>query len=124
MDGASDSTNDYIEDRFVLDPNSAVLLKEITEDMRIWTEMQGMRPWSNGLTSARLENSATFKKHGIRPVTTDKSKRLMEQLNHRTATEVPSKPVVYRGIRWRNADEPMGFDPSDVEAPEFAQEPI
>lgn len=120
----SDPANEYIESRFVLDPNSRVLAKEITEDLNLWLTMNSMNAWSKGLTLARLTSSATFKKHGIRPARSDKSKRLLEQLDLKFDTEVPSKPVVYRGIRWRKQDEPMGFDPSEVKAPEFAEELI
>lgn len=119
---SSDPTNEYIEDRFVLDPDSAVLVREINEDLNIWLDMHSMRSWSPNLSASRLAQSALFQDHGIKPTRADKSKRLLDQLDTRTATEIPPKPVVYRGIRWRRTDEPMGFDPSSTQVPDTIEE--
>lgn len=120
----SDPTNEYIEDRFVLDPNSAILVKEVNEDINTWLMMNSMKTWSKNLTSSRLPNSASFKNQGIKPVQADRSKKLIEQLDLKFDTEVPSKARIYRGLRWRKTGEPMGFDPTLVHTPEFAEDLI
>lgn len=118
----SDPTNEYIEDRFVLDPTSAVLVKEINEDLNLWLATHAMRTWSSTLTASRLAQSASFHRHGLKPARADKTRALLASLDVKTGVDIPAKPVVYRGIRWRKSEEPMGFDPLDVATPEFAEE--
>ena len=120
----ADPTNEYIESRFVLDPNSAVLVAEVTEDINNWLMMNSMKSWSKNLASSRLPNSQLFRQHGIRQVMTDKTKKLLDQLDLKFDPDIPSRPRVYRGIRWRKQGEPMGFDPTNTPTPEFAQELI
>lgn len=120
----ADPTNEYIQERLVLDPNSAVLAKELNEDISNWLMMNSMKSWSRNLAATRLVQSATFQKHGIRQIVTDRTKKLMGQLDLKFDTEVGSKVRVFRGIRWRKQNEPMGFDPTDTPTPEFAQELI
>lgn len=120
----SDPTNEYVEDRFVLDSNSAVLVKEVTEDINNWLMMNSMKTWSKNLTSSRLPSSATFKNNGVKMVMTDRSKKLLDQLDLKYETEIPARPRVIRGVRWRKSGEPMGFDPTEVHTPEFAEDLI
>ena len=120
----ADPTNEYIDDRLVLDPESAVLVKEVNEDINNWLMMNSMKTWSKNLTATRLAQSATFKKYGLKPVIADRSKKLMEQLDLKFNTELSSKARVIRGIRWRKQNEPMGFDPTNTPTPEFAEELI
>lgn len=120
----ADPTNEYIESRFVLDSNSAVLVAEVTEDINNWLMMNSMKSWSKNLASSRLPNSQLFRQHGIRQVMTDKTKKLLDQLDLKFDPDVPSRPRVYRGIRWRKQGEPMGFDPTNSPTPEFAEDLI
>lgn len=118
----SDPTNDYIEDRFVLDWDSVVLVKEINEDLNVWLELHSMRTWGATLSASRLSQSALFQDHGLKPVRATKTRALVDQLDMRTDTEIPPKPMVYRGIRWRRTDEEMGFDPAEVRVPDTVEE--
>ena len=118
----ADPTNEYIEDRFVLDPNSAVLVKEVTGDIGDWLMMNSMKSWSGGLSTARLSNSALFSKNGVKLVIATRTKKLLEDLDLKFDSEVPSKARVIRGIRWRRADEPIGFNPSEAVVPDTIEE--
>lgn len=118
----SDPTNDYIESRFVLDSGSSVLVSEVTEDINGWLMMNSMKSWSRALASSRLPNSDLFSRHGITITIARKTAALESRLDKRFDSEVPSKARVFHGIRWRRADEPIGFDPSEAAVPDTIEE--
>src|SRR5699024_6273668 len=48
----ADPTNEYIESRFVLDPNSAVLVAEVTEDINHWLRSEERRVGKAGVSGS------------------------------------------------------------------------
>lgn len=108
-----DPTNEYIENRFILDPNSAVLVREVNEDLNEWLRGQGQSSWSNSLTATRLAQSDVFKKNNIRITMSDLTPKLRESLSVRSAlVDDMVRTRVMRGVRWRVQGEMSSFDPT------------